>query len=255
MRYLFTLILPFLCTCLPSLANAFPILQLDIKGGTYLGGSEESVVTNEDAFILRIYGDTDKISSYLEIILSIAITPKQKTPANLGSFTYGSSQLGIATTTVKVTDDMVFGLPPIDATANPHLGSHDVFETYFLEQKFSFKDNMNLFETDKFNVETSPLQGTASLSPGTGMYVAEFEVNKTNLVSVTQLHFDAYFVETKNGKIVLDDKAPFSHDGQTYPPGPSPILNPIPEPASLVMWGLGVLACGAYATRRRRKRG
>ena len=74
---------------------ALPKLQLDIAGGTYVGGDEESTVSAGPVFTLEAL----VLSSYLQLdpsatyYISAAITPKTTVPLaeDFGSFKIGST--------------------------------------------------------------------------------------------------------------------------------------------------------------------
>lgn len=217
-------------------ASAIPTLQLDIEGGTYVGGDEESVMTSDPVFTLYAYGtpgsnvsSTDLLSG--EYFLSIAISPKIDAAMDLGS-------ISVNGVSYDATSDFTYGTPPLDATANPYLGDHGIYDTYFLELSFMFDETMTAAAV---NVQDDG--GNGPDTEGTGMFYIPFEIDMTNLAAGYNLHFDLYNLKVKmDGDVTRDDFAPFSHDAGTN--------ITVSEPGSLALFGLGLLGLGLMARRR-----
>lgn len=238
-------------------AHAIPELQVGIIGGTFDPVTEDTV-TAADVFTLYLTATPEGVADEgtilgLEHFLSIAVTPKQTEttpPPSLGSFTLNG-------TTINVAGDMTFGTPPIDATANPLLGPHGIFATYFFEESFFFIDTPATTATP-FNVVSNP-GGTPDTS-GSGMFFKTFQFDITNLDASIELHFDGYNTKVKmNQSITVGDFTPRSKDASTVPngggtpdcgtPGAPPCE--VPEPIGLGLLGLGLAGLGIM--RRRRK--
>jgi hypothetical protein len=236
-----------LVLCTAQTAAAYPFLQLDIKNGEYESSSETIVATSR-AFTLYAYltPPSNTTSQELNALLnstfyvSAALTPKVFPPgANLGTFSFNN-------TTVRATQDMVYGDPPIErylggsATYDSgDLAKHDIYETYFKE--FSFKFNKNQ-KAIAYDTQVNTGAGPTTSSQG-GMYYMAFTVNTSQLNPNYQIHFDMYNEVVKNGgDLDVNKFAPFSHDAQSMV---------LPEPGTLVLVGSGI---AALAARRRRRR-
>lgn len=224
-------------------ANATPVLQLGIAGGTY-DWSTQTVVSTTPNFSLYAFLNPNSSNTLSDTYyLSMAITPQVSAPADLGSFTYNG-------TAVNVTSGMTYGNPPIDDFSAGYdagdLPSHGVFPTYFKEVGFSF---LSSNQSDEFNTQEHPGWGPQS---GSGMYYRLFNIDISNLATGYAIHFDLYnttlCTKSKNNCAGKNDTdltkfAPFSHDAQSMtsvPPPPPPAI-PEPETYAMLLAGLGLL--------------
>jgi len=205
---------------------AVPVLQLDIGGGYYVAGSEESIITSDEAFTVYAYATANGNTTDSQLLadtyyLAIALAPKQTSAGDFGSFSVNG-------TTVNATADMIFGKPPTSAAH--HLGAHDVYDTYYYEIAFNLVASQT---SDIYNTQDNA--GSGPIGSGPGMFYVDFDIDKTNLADGIELHFDLYNTKVKNnGTVTVDDFAPFSHDAGT--------VTVVPEPSNLAVGALGLLA-------------
>jgi hypothetical protein len=221
-------------------AEASPILQLGITNGSYDSGSND-VITTDDIFTLNAYGKAKSgsaVSLGATYFISIAIMAEEAlNPANFGSFMIGANTYTLA--------DLVFGNPPFEADLGKQggdLGSHDVYDTWFLQYAFQFSGS-DL--TADVNVENTPAFDPLA-NAGTDYYFKSFNVNTQGLFAGYNLHFDLFdTVVNKKGDVTIGGHAPFSHDASTaYISSPSSV----PEPATLVIFAFSL--AGLYFSRK-----
>ncbi len=219
-------------------AYSLPILQLDANPGVYVAGEEESTVATSSQFTLTALLDTKKLANYADykFFVSVALTPKtdQSTTGNFGSFMFGGD-------TVNVTSGMQWGTPPSDTTfgKNNDLPSHGIYDTWYAEFGFDFDDGSYV---DAYNVETD--------ESSEGQLLAfSFLVDLSKLASEFGLHFDLYgYMLDGFGNPIIKSliNAPFSHDVSTS-------TNPVPEPATVLLLGLGLVGVAGMSRRKMKK--
>lgn len=239
-------------------AHAVPELTLDIEGGTYDTVQEDIVAPDSTFTLLALlnpparHGNEDadeyeaRVAAYFSetYFISIALTPQTSADGDYGSITVGS-------TTVDITDDMAYGLPPldeslVDATADNDkdeqdlIHSGDIFPTFFWEStgfQFSF-DGEQCVEYDS---QTSR-DGCVA---GTGIWVVRFDIDASLLAEGYGLHIDFYSTILNGTDTDRDAFAPFSHDARY-----DCCRRKIPEPGTLGLLGIGLLGLG-FARRRK----
>jgi hypothetical protein len=230
--------------CVPLEANALPVLQLDIAGGTY-DSATETIVTSSDTLTLYALLKPNLSNTLSDTYyISAALTPQINTSASLGSFVFNG-------TTVNATSDMVYGVPPLEAILlrdRGDLPGHSIFPTYFKEFGFQF-DSANSIA--KYNSQDRAISGEAidtTYNSTGGMYFARFDVDVSSLGAGYELHFDLYNTNLAStalttGDIDVTKFAPFSHDAET---------TSVPEPGTLLLMGSGLT--GLYFSRKLRRK-
>ena len=209
---------------------ALPNLQLDIAGGTYVGGTEESTLSDKSAFSLEAL----VLSSYLALdpsktyYLSAAITPKTSVPltADFGSFTING-------TTYDATHGMIWGTPPVDEAQPGELTTHGIYDTHYAEIAFTFAGSDLI---DAYNVQDGA-SGPGKINRKT------FAVDASGLAEGYEVHFDLYNTKTKKGLEVVDQFAPFSHDAVSAPDAGS----------TVALFGVALAGLGTLRRFRARK--
>jgi len=209
---------------------ALPTLQLDISGGTYDTPSESVINSSNQFDLIALLNSSDYTGNYY---ISMAVTPKISASTDIGSFVFGTETIDIS--------KMQYGTPPIALADLGDLQSHGIFSTYFYEYTFTFSGDKAL----AYNVENDP-DGLVSDPSGTLSY-KKFAVDLTGLNSNYGIHFDLYNEDVKKNKSSLGF-APFSHDAEA-----SHITQNVPEPATLSLFGMGLLALSGMGLIRRRK--
>jgi hypothetical protein len=223
--------------------QAVPTLQLDIVGGVY-DNDTETVVTSSNQFSLVAYGGGRKLDLNDDYFISIAVTPQIGPDlVDFGSFSFGGMTYDMY--------DMVYGVPPIENSnfLQPHdggdLSPHGIYPTMYAEYDFNFSSAQK-----SASVNTQDVTGSdPTTNPGNKLFYMLFNVDISNLLAGFNLHFDLYNSSVKTGiDIDIDSFAPFSHDA-----GTTRIVTEVPEPAPLMLLGLGMLALALVSRRSRIK--
>lgn len=255
---------------LPGNALAVPALQLDVEGGWYNFETETVVIGQGEPFIIyAILTEKNQAAGLDNYYLSVALvssdgTPIPDTDPIIGSYyidTDINDGLGNGTT-VDVTGDMVYGVPPLEEVSSldgsdpGDLQTHDVFLTYYNEYAFTFSASQTTATYNAgYDVDDPDAEITAGgiagggLIPGEeGSYYWAFYVDATDLPGTEyNLHFDLYSEQfgrnapSGYNDIDRDLFAPFSHDAQS-----------VPEPDTLLLFGSGILLAGIFFKKRKR---
>lgn len=222
-----------------STAWAIPTLQLDIAGGEYVGGDDETIYSVGGVFNLYalLYPEGKKQGANAaefgdDFWLSVALVPKTSTDSEFGSFSI--SQGG-----TPLIAEREYGSPPVGSV---DLANHGVFETYFWEYPVTFVQGD---EFAPYNTQDQAGAAGTSAVEGEGMYWSMFNVDATGLAEGYNLHFDLYTygAHEKSGKEMILDFAPFSHDAQSRVPDGG---------TTLALLGLGLIGLTAVQRRVRR---
>jgi hypothetical protein len=215
----------------PLSVQATPMLQLDLKGGTY-DLNEESVVATGPTTLYALLTEVFNAYGGIKYYISVALAPQTSSSGDLGSFDFDG-------TTVQVTGGMTLGNPPIASIPSLDLPSHGVFPTYYWEYSFQFDPAKTV---GTYNVQVNPGRFDV-YSSGTGSYYMAFDVIP-NLPEGYGLHFDLYSKtwNDKKGAWDVEYFAPFSHDATVR----------MPEPGTLLLLGSGLIGLVGFRRRSRK---
>jgi hypothetical protein len=210
-------------------ANALPDIQLFIEGATYDWSTKTWVSTSSSVNFYVISAKHAKT----DIIVSMALAPYDDPSGT--SVDFGG--------TIINPDDWIFGYAPIDNIPDDWNGGedlprHGIYPTWFAEVHTGAYDLSQLVgdvQPDENDDYWDPSSGTG-MANKPGQYKV-FSVDVTG--PFTYVHFDAY---TLNLDGTVDKFAPFSHDASI-----------MPEPATVMLMGSGLLGLGLSAIRHRKR--
>ncbi|MFT4713108.1 MAG: hypothetical protein ACI8W1_001589 [Candidatus Azotimanducaceae bacterium] len=206
--------------------HALPKLQLDIYGGTYVAGDEESMMSSETQFDLYALVK-DSLSIANPFVLTTALVPQEEGVAggDFGNISVTTTQDDVSMTFNLGNDDFTFGKPG-------GLSKHGIFETDFWELAFNFE---SINTSGGYNVEDDGGSGPIA---GDDLYFQAFQIDLSGFTGAYDVHFDLY--SPSLGKF-----APYSHDA-----GVLSVLS-VDAPRNLFFMGLLMTFAGCYAKRRR----
>lgn len=221
---------------LASTSFAFPELQLYIDGATYDAGSE-TWITDASSLDLYVISNMDLDN----VLISIALDKTE--------FTEFDNPDGIASANIGGTylNDWTWGDAPL-ATVDPDLpgdgdlAGHGIYPSWYAEfnaGNFRVADGGGIgdVQPDAFGDHFDPSAGY--LDPQNANQLGEIKKFSVDLAGAFSFHFDAYSLNP-DGSIA--HFAPFSHDaGSTH----------TPEPATMLLFGLGLAGAGVYRKFKR----
>ena len=209
--------------------SAAPTLQVYIPSATYIN---ETWVTTESSFEVWIVADLyDGIiepahRQDLYGIQLVATLGKTGDPAS-GSIDFFAEDR----TTSLTSSPWIYGTPPFDD--DPSLAGHSYYPGYYTELGVE-ASTVGLAASDEIRNYQDPISGVESMG-----IIYKYWVETT----YDMVHIDAYgYTDPELGKINRVF-APFSHDGEYV----------IPEPATVLLFGLGLAGAGATRRFRRKK--
>lgn len=216
-----------------STALAIPVLQLYIDGATYDSVTETWVITTTDPFDLWVIGDVDKFGTIYDVKLSAAVSTSE----------IGGSITLAPTTTSVLTDPSTPSAPTPTANfpsadgAIPQQGDGTSLPPHGI-----YQDGTSFFEWDlgDFTLTDSPIGDFIDTFPIEFPDNGQINVYTVTVSGFTQVHFDAYDHVITGGNHAKLVFAPFSHDAEAS----------VPEPATLLLLGSGLMVLGLFGRKR-----
>jgi hypothetical protein len=232
-----------LCS-LTARAEAYPLLQLDIVGGSYDPVTQTTISGGPDFTLIALLTPkpTDNLAALLSdtYYISAALTPKVgPTHSIVGDYTWNGTHY-------DATANMTFGTPPLEALSGFDPGDFsdpDIYPTFFNE--FAFQ-----FSFDQRAVAKWVPQDAGGVTPTTATgnvsYYQMFNIT-TSFAGNHVLHFnvyDTYIKRCASGgpcetDVDVEHFGPLNADAESAK---------VPEPSIMALLAVG-LALGVKARR------
>ncbi len=218
-------------------ANAVPDLQLFIDGATYDLDTQTWVLATTGSVDLYVISANE---THDDVIVSMA----------LGGFGEFDDPTGVSITGFGEYSDWSWGYAPIDLVyddeweGGSELPRHGIFPTWYAEantEDYGLGDMVG-------DVQPGPDSWNPVTDAGPHNAQGEFKLFSLSIDAPlgTSVHFDAYTLMPEGvlADLVIDEFAPFSHDGTT---------TIVPEPGTILLMSTGLLGMGLSAIRRRKR--
>jgi hypothetical protein len=234
-KFVFTLLVIISLSFVPLMAQAIPILQLYVEGGSYNSSLETWVISSPN-FKLWVIGNISGGGGKGTI-----------SDVYLVASGYGSGSIFLTPTiTSLVTDPSTPEIPTGPFTSNTVPKSPPQGVTQHSE--YSSANDHTFFGLWDFSLNDSPIADFSGPTyPASGDFTAskgQINVYSVSVSGYDEVHFDAYdtVVCGSKSKVVF---APFSHDSTG---------GVIPEPGTLLLLGAGLVGLVGYGKLRLQRR-